>query len=192
MEHLLLALLDNPAQPKCCAPVLPMWKTCARRWRIYHDNTPQVAGTDEVDTQPTLGIPARIQRAIMHGAVHWQRQEEVDNVLVAIFGERIRMPCTTFTSRASRAWTWSTTLPTASRRASRQSPPRAQKALPMVKKAPAAERARKPLRWSSSRKTSTSWPRKAKIDPLIGRHYEVERTIQIPVPPPQEQPAAGG
>ena len=30
-----------------------------------------------------------------------------------------------------------------------------------------------------------------KIDPLIGRDYEVERTIQIP-PPPQEQPAAGG
>jgi len=30
------------------------------------DNTPQVAGTEEVDTQPTLGFQRVIQRAIMH------------------------------------------------------------------------------------------------------------------------------
>ena len=48
----------------------------------------------------------------------------------------------------------------------------------MVKKAQ-QRRARKPLRWSSSQNLN-QLAKEGKIDPLIGRHYEVERTIQIP------------
>jgi ATP-dependent Clp protease ATP-binding subunit ClpA len=31
VEHLLLALLDNPRLPKCCAPAPSILKTCAKR-----------------------------------------------------------------------------------------------------------------------------------------------------------------
>ncbi len=54
------------------------------------DNTPQVAGTDDVDTQPTLGFQRVIQRAIMHVQSTGNGKKEVTgaNVLVAIFGEK--------------------------------------------------------------------------------------------------------
>ena len=54
------------------------------------DNTPQVAGSDEVDTQPTLGFQRVIQRAIMHVQSTGNGKKEVTgaNVLVAIFGEK--------------------------------------------------------------------------------------------------------
>ncbi|MEY4536792.1 MAG: ATP-dependent Clp protease ATP-binding subunit ClpA [Pseudomonadota bacterium] len=70
VEHLLLALLDNPSGAEV--------------------NTPQVAGTDEVDTQPTLGFQRVIQRAIMHVQSTGSGKKEVigANVLVAIFGEK--------------------------------------------------------------------------------------------------------
>src|SRR4029453_849547 len=54
------------------------------------DNTPQVAGTDDVDTQPTLGFQRVIQRAIIHVQSTGNGKNEVTgaNVLVAIFGEK--------------------------------------------------------------------------------------------------------
>ena len=30
VEHLLLAMLDNPLPPMCCAPAAPTWISCAR------------------------------------------------------------------------------------------------------------------------------------------------------------------
>ena len=47
-------------------------------------------GTEEIDTQPTLGFQRVIQRAIMHVQSTSNGKKEVtgDNVLVAIFGEK--------------------------------------------------------------------------------------------------------
>ena len=49
-----------------------------------------MGGTDEVDTQPTLGFQRVIQRAIMHVQSTGSGKKEVTgaNVLVAIFGEK--------------------------------------------------------------------------------------------------------
>jgi hypothetical protein len=49
-----------------------------------------VPGTDDVDTQPTLGFQRVIQRAIMHVQSTSNGKKEVTgaNVLVAIFGEK--------------------------------------------------------------------------------------------------------
>ncbi|MCA3810489.1 MAG: ATP-dependent Clp protease ATP-binding subunit ClpA, partial [Burkholderia sp.] len=57
---------------------------------FIHDNTPTVPGTDDVDTQPTLGFQRVIQRAIMHVQSTSNGKKEVTgaNVLVAIFGEK--------------------------------------------------------------------------------------------------------
>ena len=91
VEHLLLALLDNPSAAEvlraCSANIDDLRKSLAT---FIKDNTPQVAGTDDVDTQPTLGFQRVIQRAIMHVQSTGSGKKEVTgaNVLVAIFGEK--------------------------------------------------------------------------------------------------------
>src|SRR3954465_15942313 len=91
VEHLLLALLDNPSAAEvlraCSANIAGLRKSLSN---FIKDNTPQVAGTDDVDTQPTLGFQGVIQRAIMHVQSTGSGKKEViaANVLVAIFGEK--------------------------------------------------------------------------------------------------------
>jgi ATP-dependent Clp protease ATP-binding subunit ClpA len=91
VEHLLLALLDNPSASEvlraCNANIEELRKSLTT---FIRDNTPQVPGTDEVDTQPTLGFQRVIQRAIMHVQSTGNGKKEVTgaNVLVAIFGEK--------------------------------------------------------------------------------------------------------
>jgi len=67
VEHLLLALLDNPSAAEvlraCAVNIDDLRKTLTN---FINDNTPTVPGTSEVDTQPTLGFQRVIQRAIMH------------------------------------------------------------------------------------------------------------------------------
>ncbi len=91
VEHLLLALLDNPSAAevlRACAANIEDLRTSLSNF--IKDNTPQVSGTDEVDTQPTLGFQRVIQRAIMHVQSTGNGKKEVTgaNVLVAIFGEK--------------------------------------------------------------------------------------------------------
>src|SRR6476469_6373821 len=89
VEHLLLALLDNPT----AAEVL---RACGanmdelRRLLTEHvtENTPTVGGTGEVDTQPTLGFQRVIQRAILHVQSSGKKEVTGANVLVAIFGQK--------------------------------------------------------------------------------------------------------
>ena len=91
VEHLLLALLDNPSAAEvlrsCSADVEEIRKNLQN---FIKDNTPVVSGQDEVDTQPTLGFQRVIQRAIMHVQSTSNGKKEVTgaNVLVAIFGEK--------------------------------------------------------------------------------------------------------
>ncbi|MBR7792717.1 ATP-dependent Clp protease ATP-binding subunit ClpA [Undibacterium sp. FT147W] len=91
VEHLLLALLDNPSAAEvmraCAVNIDDLRKTLSN---FITDNTPTVPGTTEVDTQPTLGFQRVIQRAIMHVQSSSNGKKEVTgaNVLVAIFGEK--------------------------------------------------------------------------------------------------------
>jgi ATP-dependent Clp protease ATP-binding subunit ClpA len=91
VEHLLLALLDNPSAAEvlraCAVNIDDLRKTLSN---FVTDNTPTVAGTSEVDTQPTLGFQRVIQRAIMHvqSASNGKKEVTGANVLVAIFGEK--------------------------------------------------------------------------------------------------------
>ncbi|MDR0716150.1 MAG: ATP-dependent Clp protease ATP-binding subunit ClpA [Azoarcus sp.] len=89
VEHLLLALLDNPS----AAGVL---RACAvntdelRRDLIQFisEHTPRIGGNDEIETQPTLGFQRVIQRAILHVQSSGKKEVNGANVLVAIFGEK--------------------------------------------------------------------------------------------------------
>ncbi|MFN9709694.1 MAG: Clp protease N-terminal domain-containing protein, partial [Burkholderiales bacterium] len=91
VEHLLLALLDNPSAIEvlkaCSVNLDDLRKSLVQ---FIKENTPTVGGTDEVDTQPTLGFQRVIQRAIMHVQSTGSGKKEVTgaNVLVAIFGEK--------------------------------------------------------------------------------------------------------
>ncbi|MDE2253448.1 MAG: ATP-dependent Clp protease ATP-binding subunit ClpA [Betaproteobacteria bacterium] len=91
VEHLLLALLDNPSAAEvlraCSANIDDLRKSLSA---FVKENTPVVPGTDDVDTQPTLGFQRVIQRAIMHVQSSSNGKKEVTgaNVLVAIFSEK--------------------------------------------------------------------------------------------------------
>src|SRR5215208_1830234 len=91
VEHLLLALLDNPSAAEvlraCAVNIEDLRKTLTN---FISDNTPTVPGASEVDTQPTLGFQRVIQRAIMHvqSASNGKKEVTGANVLVAIFGEK--------------------------------------------------------------------------------------------------------
>src|SRR6266571_5239271 len=67
VEHLLLALLDNPTAAevlRACAANIEELRKALGDFITAH--TPTVAGTGEIDTQPTLGFQRVIQRAILH------------------------------------------------------------------------------------------------------------------------------
>ena len=89
VEHLLLALLDNPS----AAEVLRACATKTDELRkeltnFVNEHTPKVEGTEDIDTQPTLGFQRVIQRAILHVQSSGKKEVTGANVLVAIFGEK--------------------------------------------------------------------------------------------------------
>jgi ATP-dependent Clp protease ATP-binding subunit ClpA len=88
VEHLLLALLDNPSASEvlkaCVVDIEDLRKTLAE---FVTEHTPVVNG-DNVDTQPTLGFQRVIQRAILHVQSSGKKEVTGANVLVAIFGEK--------------------------------------------------------------------------------------------------------
>ena len=89
VEHLLLALLDNPSAAEvlraCAADIEGLRKELLT---FINDHTPTVAGSEEIDTQPTLGFQRVIQRAILHVQSSGKKEVTGANVLVAIFGEK--------------------------------------------------------------------------------------------------------
>ncbi len=183
VEHLLLALLDNPSAAEvlraCSANIDDLRKSLTN---FIKDNTPQVAGTEEVDTQPTLGFQRVIQRAIMHVQSTGNGKKEVTgaNVLVAIFGEKdshavyylhqqgvTRLDVVNFIAHGIR----------------KSDPPEPTK--PGDNSAAENEEAGEargnekasPLEQFTQNLNQAA--KEGKIDPLIGREYEVERVIQI-------------
>ncbi|MGL4767931.1 MAG: ATP-dependent Clp protease ATP-binding subunit ClpA [Formosimonas sp.] len=91
LEHLLLALLDNPlvidVLTACNAKIEDLRHELKR---FISQNIPFAEGTEEVDTQPTLGFQRVMQRAIMHVQSGGNDKKEVTGVevLVALFSEK--------------------------------------------------------------------------------------------------------
>jgi ATP-dependent Clp protease ATP-binding subunit ClpA len=183
VEHLLLALLDNPSAAEvlraCSANIDDLRKSLAN---FIKDNTPQVAGTEEVDTQPTLGFQRVIQRAIMHVQSTGNGKKEVTgaNVLVAIFGEKdshavyylhqqgvTRLDVVNFIAHGIK----------------KSDPPEATKGPETnqseQEEGAATEKNEKASPLEQFTQNLNQLAKDGKIDPLIGREYEVERTIQI-------------
>ena len=90
VEHLLLCLLDDedakPVLQACRSDLGALRKLLEK---FIQENVPTVAGTVEVDTQPTLGFQRVIQRAIMHVNSNNPKADVTgSNCLLALFGEK--------------------------------------------------------------------------------------------------------
>ncbi|MES3015776.1 MAG: Clp protease N-terminal domain-containing protein, partial [Pseudomonadota bacterium] len=181
VEHLLLALLDNPSAAEvlkaCSANSDDLRKSLTQ---FIKENTPTVGGTDEVDTQPTLGFQRVIQRAIMHVQSTGSGKKEVTgaNVLVAIFGEKdshavyylhqqgvTRLDVVNFIAHGIK----------------KSEPPEPAKGNEggsgEGEKEEASDGKGSPL--DQFTQNLNQLARDGKIDPLIGRELEVERVIQV-------------
>ena len=185
VEHLLLALLDNPSAAEilraCAANPDDLRKALTQ---FITDNTPVIQGPEDVDTQPTLGFQRVIQRAIMHVQSTSNGKKEVTgaNVLVAIFGEKdshavyflhqqgiTRLDVVNFIAHGI------TKAP--------QSPASGSDETANAEQTDAAgagsTQPQQPTALDQYTTNINELAKKGKIDPLIGREYEVERVIQI-------------
>ncbi len=89
LEHLLLALLDNPSAAdalRACNANLKILREQLEGFVQSH--TPSLEGEGELDTQPTLGFQRVIQRAILHAQSSGRTEVTGANVLAAIFSEK--------------------------------------------------------------------------------------------------------
>ena len=89
VEHLLLALLDNPTASKVLRACGAEIEKLKQELISYLDeSTPMLPVKDERETQPTLGFQRVLQRAVFHVQSSGKKEVTGANVLVAIFGER--------------------------------------------------------------------------------------------------------
>jgi ATP-dependent Clp protease ATP-binding subunit ClpA len=181
VEHLLLALLDNPSAAEvlraCACNIEDLRKSLQN---FIADNTPILPPNSEADTQPTLGFQRVIQRAIMHVQSTSNGKKEVTgaNVLVAIFGEKdshavyylhqqgvTRLDVVNFISHGI------TKAP--------QEGDKAAKAAGQEQEEQQGEGREQQSPLEQYTMNLNQLAKDGKIDPLIGREPEVERVIQV-------------
>ena len=89
VEHLLLALLDIPKVNEilkaCDANVTELRRQLVE---CIDEQTPLLGDEDETDVQPTLGFQRVLQRAVFHVQSSGKKEVTGSNVLVAIFSEK--------------------------------------------------------------------------------------------------------
>ena len=173
VEHLLLALLDNPSAAETLRASGGNIEQLRRDLtQFISEHTPTVEGEDDIDTQPTLGFQRVIQRAILHVQSSGKKEVNGANVLVAIFGEKdshavfylqkqgiSRLDVVNFISHGI------SKVPQSSARTETDVEPEGEQ-----------QTAAGPL--ESYTINLNALAQQGKIDPLIGREKELERVIQ--------------
>ncbi|HZT05073.1 MAG TPA: ATP-dependent Clp protease ATP-binding subunit ClpA [Steroidobacteraceae bacterium] len=174
VEHLLLAILDTPRVRevlRACGADLGKLKQELKDH--IEQSTPRVEEGEEREVQPTLGFQRVLQRAVFHVQSSGKKEVGVANVLVAIFSEKqshavfllnrqhvTRLDVVNYISHGL------------SKIAEEKTD----------KEEAQADVERDPEGGSALEKFTTNLNRLAqegRIDPLIGRKLEVERTIEI-------------
>lgn len=191
VEHLLLALLDNPSASeilKACAVDFDLLRK--NLTGFISENTPVIQGSEEVDTQPTLGFQRVIQRAIMHVQSTSNGKKEVTgaNVLVAIFGEKdshavyylhqqgvTRLDVVNFIAHGiTKTPPSQTPAEEAAAGAEGESSSATQGS-----SGSSSSGSSQPSALDQYTQNLNKLAKSGKIDPLIGREHEVERVIQV-------------
>jgi len=89
VEHLLLAILDTPKVGeilKSCGADLAALRRDLEKF--IDETTPRLPEDDDREVQPTLGFQRVLQRAVFHVQSSGKKEVSVANVLVAIFSEK--------------------------------------------------------------------------------------------------------
>jgi len=175
VEHLLLALLDNPSATEilqsCGANLNELRQDLIT---FLDETTPLLPPDDERETQPTLGFQRVLQRAVFHVQSSGKREVSGANVLVAIFSEQesqavyflkkqdiSRLEVVNFISHGIS---------------------RIRDEEQLEHQADTEEDQDEPLGQNPLELFTTNLNEQArigKIDPLIGRKDEIERTVQV-------------
>ncbi len=187
VEHLLLIMLDNPSAAealRACSVDIPQLR---RELDMFVDeNTPLVPENDpHRDVQPTLGFQRVIHRAIYSAQTSRKGEVTGDAILVAIFGEpdshavyflsrhRVtRLDIINFISHGIRK----DHQPEASQSKGSDDDASQSSGNPSEADAETNDNG-KPLEKYASNLNEMAL--EGKIDPLIGRDLEIERTIQV-------------
>ena len=178
IEHLLLALLDNPAAARvlraCGADIDSLRKDLDG---FLEETTPLIMDDDNRETQPTLGFQRVLQRAVFHVQSSEKKEVTGANVLVAIFSEQ-ESQAVYFLDRQN-----ITRLDVVNYISHGISKVPSDEANEHGADSGETEAEAGEGRQESALETYASnlndQARRGKIDPLIGRQAEVERTIQI-------------
>ncbi len=174
VEHLLLALLDNASANsvlKACGADLHQLKNELSEY--LEENTPIFDEAVSGEVQPTLGFQRVLQRAVFHVQSSGKKEVTGANVLVAIFGEQESQAVYLLHQQdVSRL----DIVNYVSHGISKISDEDAQSESENIEDAN-AETEKQPLENYSVNLNEKALQNK--IDPLIGRAHEVERTIQI-------------
>ena len=178
VEHLLLALTQNPTAAKvlrACGTDLS--KLARELTEFIHNNTPLLPDEDDRDTQPTLGFQRVLQRAVFHVQSSGRKEAEVTgaNVLVAIFSEQeshavyllgqhdvARLDVVNYIAHGIS-----------------KIPPDSDSEVAVDTEADVHRDSQSPRPLDSYAVNLNKLAEDGKIDPLIGRENEIERTIQI-------------
>ncbi len=174
VEHLLLALLDNGDANKVLkACGVQIDKLRQDLENFLSETTPVLGEKDERETQPTLGFQRVLQRAVFHVQSSEKKEVTGANVLVAIFSEKqsqavyflglqdiTRLDVVNFISHG---------MP--------QVPGEAGEDEQEASLEGEGEADETPLERFATNLNQLAM--EGKIDPLIGREIEIERTVQI-------------
>ncbi len=177
VEHLLLALLDNPSAAGVLrATGADLQRLTADLEQVITDTVPVLPGDDARDTQPTLGFQRVLQRAVYHVQSSGKKEVTGANVLVAIFGEKdshavyflhqqevTRLDVVNYLSHGVAK--------------GQDEPARPDADAPKGEGEGGEEAKGNPLQEFANNLNELA--RQGKIDPLIGRADEIERTIQV-------------
>ncbi len=89
VEHLLLAIIESPKVREILAACGADATRLGKELREFIDQTtPQLKDDDDREVQPTLGFQRVLQRAVFHVQSSGKKEVSVANVLVAIFSEK--------------------------------------------------------------------------------------------------------
>jgi ATP-dependent Clp protease ATP-binding subunit ClpA len=175
VEHLLLAILDTPKVREilraCGADLVKLKQELKEH---IDQSTPRLEETEEREVQPTLGFQRVLQRAVFHVQSSGKKEVGVANVLVAIFSEKQSHAVFLLNRQHVARLDVVNYISHGLSKIADEKPD---------KEEPAGESERDPEGAGSAlEKYTTNLNRLAqegRIDPLIGRKLEVERTIEI-------------
>ncbi|MDH5359729.1 MAG: ATP-dependent Clp protease ATP-binding subunit ClpA [Gammaproteobacteria bacterium] len=177
VEHLLLALIDNPSAAdvlRACGADLDGLKVDLDVF--IEENTPKLEPNDQRETQPTLGFQRVLQRALFHVQASGKEEVTGANVLVAIFSEQDSQAVYLLNSHDVTRYDVVNFISHGVSKIADEDEDE-HTLSPVDEEGAGEEAGQNPLKTYASNLNEQALA--GKIDPLIGRRDEVERTIQV-------------